>query len=160
MSEANLNPVFHEDFEVNNDKLNGLYKEIWWADFIAVVPKFYKAALSNNPVNEFKQLPNENIDDKVLAESLGIDYDIKLFKLFCVVQSFLQKEKADRSDTKLRKMKILDLVFYDKALKMVKNYVKGVYAGYYQIEKQKQTKQEQKLISEKLVSLLLESKIF
>ena len=158
MFEANLNPVFHEDFEVNNDKLNGLYKEIWWADFIAVVPKFYKAALSNNPVNEFKQLPNEDIDDKVLAESLGIDYDIKLFKLFCVVQSFLQKEKADRSDTKLRKMKILDLVFYDKALKMVKNYVKGVYAGYYQIEKQKQTKQEQKLISEKLVSLLLESK--
>lgn len=158
MFEANLNPVFHEDFEVNNNKLDELFKEIWWADFIAVVPKFYQAALSNNPVDEFKQLPNEDINDKVLAEGLGIDYDIKLFKLFCVVQSFLQKEKVDRSDTKLKKMKILDLVFYDKAIKMVKQYVKGVYAGYYQVEKQKQTKQEKKIISEKLVDLLLESK--
>ena len=155
MFEENKNPNFYDEYKVNDAKLDDFLKQVYYADYISLVPKYFFAALSKNPVEEFKNLPElgDNLD-KLIAESLGIDYDIRKFKLFCVVQSFIQKTKNERCDTDNKKMKIVDLGYHNYGNKMVKTYVKSCYSIHYALRLQKQTREGQRLLMLELIEQL------
>ena len=153
--EHNPNPKFYDEYEVNNQKFESFFKQASYADFISLVPKFFDCALSKNPVEEFKNLPSIEDLDKLIMESLGIDYDVKTFKLFCIVQSFLYKEKSERCDVNQKKMLIVDLGYYKKGVKMVKQYVKSCYSQYYSTELKKQKNEGVKVIMDKLITQMI-----
>lgn len=157
--EENLTePSFYENYSINEAKLDELYKKMWWIDFIVITPLLLKTAISTDPVEEFKKIEINEIDENTFKEKVGINFDMKLFKLFCVVQSFLQHEKADRCDNKLKIMKILDLGNFEKADRYVKDYVKKIFNEQYQEELKEKAKQELLIITNELVEKLIQEK--
>ena len=155
--ERNNNPVYYDNFNLNQEKLNDIYTGINWNDVVCMIPDIFTAAVQENPIEAFKKLPTTTvIDDKYLTNVLGIDYDVNKFKLFCLVQAFIQREKGDRIDSAKKKMKILDLGNYKKGLNMVRDYVKKEYAHDYQKRQLEQIKEEQNQISQKLIAQIIE----
>ena len=155
--ERNNNPVYYDNFNLNQEKLNEIYTGINWNDVVCVIPEIFSAAVQQNPLEAFKKLPSTTvIDDKYITNVLGIDYDVNKFKLFCLVQAFIQREKGDRIDSAKKKMKIVDLGNYKKGLTMVREYVKKEYAHDYQKRQLEQIKEEQNQISQKLIAQILE----
>ena len=91
-----------------------------------------------------------------MAKFLEIE-DLRKFQMYCIVQSFLFKEKQDRSDSDKKKMKIIDLKFTEDAEKMVKNYVKGQYASDYALRTQKRNKEQIEILKNELVEKMIKS---
>ena len=155
--EGELNPSFYDKFEINKEKMNSLSKQFWWIDYIGLVPLFYKAALSKEPYEEFKKIPVERVTNDILKDALGIGYDFESFKFFSFIQGFIYRTQQSRSDTKLKKMKIHDLVHEKQSLQMIKKLVSGIYAAKYAEEKRAKTKLEFQKVSEELVNKLISS---
>ena len=152
------NPVFSDKFEINEKKFKEIMGKIWWADYIIITPLFLKASLSKDPVSEFKSIEIDNITEEIIRERLGINYSSKLFKLFCIVQAYLQYEQADRIDTENKKMKIIDLGLKDKAEKYVKDFIQSLHKEKYEIGLKEREKKENNILAELLVDKLVNSK--
>ena len=105
---------FYDKYEINDTKFNEIMNKIFWADYITIIPLFIKVSLAQDYISEFKNIEIDNITEEIKRERLGINFDSKLFKLYCIVQAYLQHEQAQRSDTKLKKMKIIDLGIQEK----------------------------------------------
>ena len=148
-------PVFSEKYEINDDKFNEIMGKIWWADYIIITPLFLKASLAKDPVSEFKKIEMDNITEEIMQERLGINFNSKLFKLYCIVQAFIQHEQAQRSDTKLKKMKILDLGIQEKAEQYIKDYIKNIFKEKYENELKERAKKEKQIIADELAQKLV-----
>ena len=151
------NPVFSDKYEINEDKLNEIFKKVWWADYITVYPLFLKATLSEDPITEFKKIEINNITEELMQERLGIDFNSKLFKLYCVVQAYLQHEQADRCDINAQKMKIIDLGIKENADKYVKDYIRNIFKEQYEKELKEKAKTEKEEIAKTLALKIVES---
>jgi len=156
--EVTKEPVFSDKFEINEEKFNEIMNKIWWSDYILVTPLFLKASLSKDPVAEFKNIEINNITEEIIQERLGINYNSKLFKLFCIVQAYLQYEQADRIDTENKKMKIIDLGLKNKAEKYVKEFIQSLFREKYEIELKEREKKEKSILSQLLVEKLISAK--
>ena len=152
--EKNLSPKYYEEYELNEAKLNEIYNSrMKWTELISAVPNYLCAAEEQNPIEAIKNIPT--LDEDTFQKNLEIQYDIKLFKLFNIVQSMIKKEKADRVDDEKKTMKIIDLVNFSLATKNVKTYVLRQYQAQYQSANQKQIKLQIEIISKELVEALL-----
>ena len=149
------NPVFSEKYEINDDKFNEIMGKIWWADYILITPLFLKASLAQDPIAEFKKIEMDNITEEIIKERLGINFSSKLFKLYCIIQAYLQHEQAQRCDSKLKKMKIIDLGNQENAEKYVKEYIKKLFKEKYESELKERAKEEKKIIAEELAQKLV-----
>ena len=150
-------PIFSDKYEINVVKFNEIMNKIWWADYIIITPLFLKASLAEDPVTEFKKIEMDNITEDIKKERLGINFSSQLFKLYCIVQSFLQHEQVQRSDTKLKKMKILDLGFQENAEKYVKDYIKSIFKEKYEEELKQRAKEEKRIIAEELAKKIVDA---
>ena len=151
----NSNPVYHDEYEINKDKLNEYKKKLYWTFIISQIYSYYQASLSSDPIKSFNELPEYN--NECIKKNFGINYDLDLFLVFNIIQSFLYKEKIDRVNDDEKKMKIKDLSNFEKSNKDIKDYIKGLYAAQYDKENKKQIKKQLEIISNELVSLLLSS---
>ncbi len=151
------NPTFYDKYEINDKKFNEIMSKIYWADYITIIPSFLKACLADDYISEFKNLEIDNITEEIKRERLGINFDSKLFTLYSIVQSFLQHEQAQRSDTKLKKMKILDLGIQENAEKIIKDFIKELYKEQYENELKERAKKEKNLLIEELVKSIINS---
>ena len=129
--------------------------KIWWADYIIITPLFLKASLAEDPVAEFKKIEMDNITEDIMKERLGINFSSKLFKLYCIVQAYLQHEQAQRADTKLKKMKIIDLGIQENADKYVKDFIKNIFKEKYENDLKQRAKDEKKIIAEELAQKIV-----
>ena len=150
-------PIFSDKFEINENKYNEIMGKIWWADYILITPLFLKASLSNDPVSEFKNIEIDNITEEIIQERLGINYNSKLFKLYCIVQAYLQHEQAERVDIENKKMNIIDLGIKENAEKYVKDFIQNLFKEKYEIDLKERAKKEKKIITESLVNKLINS---
>ena len=155
--EITKEPTFSDKFEIYEKKYNEIMGKIWWADYILITPLFLKATLSNDPVSEFKNIEIDNITEEIIQERLGINFSSKLFKLYCIVQAYLQHEQAERVDIENKKMNIIDLGIKENAEKYVKDYIKSLFKEKYEIELKERAKKEKKIITESLVNKLIDS---
>ena len=156
MFEKNLSPKYYEQYELNETKLNEIYNQkMKWTELISMLPEYFDAASQDKSEELIKQIPT--LDDELFQKNMGIEYDLKLFKLFNIVQSFVNKEKSDRVDDDKKVMKIIDLVNFGAATKKTKTYVLRQYQFQYQAENQKQIKLQIDIISKELVDKLLAS---
>ena len=166
-NKTKLNPLFESDENLpiydnyipNINKSKEYINKIFWLDYITVVPILIESAFDKiNPVEKIKNLPEKLITEDFVKKSLGIEYDLDLFRFNCIVQCFLYKEKVDRCDSIEKKMKISDL-FYDKHFdKIIKKYVKKIFQEEFQKDKNMKIKEEINTLKVELVNLLLESK--
>ena len=151
-------PVFSDKYEINEDKLNSIMKRIWWADYITIYPLFLKASLSEEPISEFKKIEINNITEELMQERLGINFNSKLFKLYCVVQGYLKHEQAERYDIYTEKMKIIDLGIQENAEKYVKDYIRNLFKEKYEKELKEKAKKEKEDIAKTLAKKIVESR--
>ena len=162
-----LNPYFesddnlpiYEDYIPNIELSKSKYlKHIYWLDYIVAVPTLLKGALDEkNPIEEIKKLPNNLLTEEFIKENLGIEYDLDLFRFYCIIQSFLYREKSDRCDSKEKRMLISDL-FYNKHFdKITKKFVKRVFQEEFQKDKNKKIKSEIEILKNEIVKQLLNS---
>ena len=162
-----LNPYFesddnlpiYEDYIPNIELSKSKYlKHIYWLDYIVAVPTLLKGALDEkNPIEEIKKLPDNLLTEEFIKENLGIEYDLDLFRFYCIIQSFLYREKSDRCDSKEKRMLISDL-FYDKHFdKITKKFVKNIFQEEFQKDKNKKIKSEIEILKNEIVKQLLNS---
>ena len=149
---------FYDKYEINDNKFNDIMNRIFWLDYITILPLFLKVVLTEDYVSEFKKIEIDNITEEIRRERLGINFDSKLFKLYCIVQSYLQHEQAQRSDTKLKKMKIIDLGIQENAEKLVKDFIKNVFKEEYESDLKERAKKEKEVIIADLVQQLINAK--
>ena len=151
------NPTFYDNYEINDVKYNEIMDRIFWADYITIIPLFLKATLAEDYVSEFKNIEIDNITEAIKRERLGIDFDSKLFKLYCIVQGYLQHEQAQRSDTKLKKMKIIELGIQKNAENLVKTFIRNLFKEQYEIDLKERAIKEKQIIVKDLVKQLLDA---
>ena len=151
------NPTFYDNYEINDVKYNEIMNRVFWADYITIIPLFLKATLAEDYVSEFKNIEIDNITEAIKRERLGIDFDSKLFKLYCIVQGYLQHEQAQRSDTKLKKMKIIDLGIQKNAENLVKTFIRNLFKEQYEIDLKERAIKEKEIIVKDLVKQLLDA---
>ncbi len=151
------NPTFYDNYEINDVKYNEIMNRVFWADYITIIPLFLKATLAEDYVSEFKNIEIDNITEAIKRERLGIDFDSKLFKLYCIVQGYLQHEQAQRSDTKLKKMKIIDLGIQKNAENLVKTFIRNLFKEQYEIDLKERAIKEKQIIVKDLVKQLLDA---
>ena len=151
------NPTFYDNYEINDVKYNEIMDRIFWADYITIIPLFLKATLAEDYVSEFKNIEIDNITEAIKRERLGIDFDSKLFKLYCIVQGYLQHEQAQRSDTKLKKMKIIDLGIQKNAENLVKTFIRNLFKEQYENDLKERAIKEKEIIVKDLVKQLLDA---
>ena len=128
---------------------------IYWVDYITIIPSFLKASLADDYISEFKNIEIDNITEEIKRDRLGINFDSKLFNLYCIVQSYLQHEQAQRSDTKIKKMKIIDLGIQENAEKLVKEFIRNIFKEEYEKDLKEKTIKEKELIKKELVFQLV-----
>ena len=147
---------FNDEYTINDKKFNEIMNNIYWVDYITIIPSFLKASLADDYISEFKNIEIDNITEEIKRDRLGINFDSKLFKLYCIVQSYLQHEQAIRSDTKLKKMKIIDLGIQENAEKFVKDFIRNLYKEQYDKDLKERSIKEKELIIKELVNQLVD----
>jgi hypothetical protein len=142
---------------MNEKKILDFYKKSYWINYVPFIARYYEAYIESekNDIKEvFKKIPEKTEEN--MAKFLEIE-DFRKFQMYCLVQSFLFKEKQDRSDSDKKKMKIIDLKYTEEAEKMVKKYVRGQYANDYALRTQKRNKEQIEILKNELVDNMIKS---
>jgi hypothetical protein len=125
---------------------------LFWIDKMPLLPEYIYNCFDKE--NGKKIILNMNKDYDVRS-IININFDLKTFKLFCIVQAFLFDNKADRVDDDNKKMKIEDCGNFERCEKMISEYISKQYQAHYQSELSKQNKYELELLSNDLVNKML-----
>jgi len=146
-----------DSYFLNEKKISDFYQKNFWINYVPFVARYYEAyidAEKSNVKEAFKNIPEKTEEN--MAKFLEID-NLRKFQMYCIVQSFLFKEKQDRSDTDKKVMKIIDLKYTEDAEKMVKNYVKGRYSADFAFRTQQRVKEQIEILKNELVDKLIET---
>ena len=95
-----INPKFCDTYYVNEEKVLDFYKKYYWINYVPFIATYFEAFLESKTkdVKEVFKKIKEKTEEK-MKKFLEIE-DLRKFQMYCIVQSFLFKEKIDRSDTK------------------------------------------------------------
>ena len=156
--QKNIDPKFHDQFHINKDIVKEYLKSIGWTELIPYSYILFSTLLepsidyleSLKKINEYK-LQN-------IKEEFGINYDFDKFIIFNVVQSFIFKDKIDRDNETKQIMKIIDSNNEEEVNKFLSDQTKHIYAAEYNIQNQKQIKQQLEIISNELIDKIINAK--
>ena len=152
LSKQILSPLFEPDvaptastvtYSINDkmlDKYIGLFKDI---DYCVLFPSI----LSNVQKENYNQTLNDipTIDDKMIQDVFNIQYDIRKFKFYTLIQSLLYFNSKDRYDPITKQMKITDLTFDRTFEKNIRKFVFDFYTVDFQSKLIKKTREEQQV---------------
>ena len=130
-----------DKYIMNEKKILEFYKKSYWINYVPFIAKYYEAYIESekNDIKEvFSKIPEKNEEN--MAKILEVE-DFRKFQMYCIAQSFLFKEKQDRSDSDKKKMKIIDLKFTNEAEKMIRKYVINQYSNDYAFRVQQRNKE-------------------
>ncbi|ARF10430.1 hypothetical protein Hokovirus_1_309 [Hokovirus HKV1] len=148
-------PTFYDRYHINNDMYNTFVQLLDKINYVALLPDLFTSLNCENYVSTIQTLPS--LDDNYLAHVFNIKYDIEFFKIATIVQSFLFFNKKARIDDELFKMKIIDLVNYKNAKKLVSNFIVNKYKQYYYNQVIIKKANEKKAMIQNLVHSLINS---
>ena len=146
-----------ETYYLNEKAVLDFYAKNYWINYVPFIAEYYQAFLDSrkNDIKEvFKKIPEKTEEN--MAKFMEID-NLRKFQMYCIVQSFLFKEKQDRSDFDKKKMKIIDLKYTEEAEKMLKNYIKWQYSSDYSARNQQRIKEQIDILKNELVDKMIKS---
>ena len=154
-----INPQFCEDYYMNEEVIDEFYKKNYWINYVPFIVSYFEAYIESSNNNKdikdiFKNIPIKNEEN--MKKILEIE-DLKKFQMYCIVQSFLFKEKVDRVDSKRKLMKIIDLKYTKEAEKMIKAYLKRQYSAEYALNTQKRNKEQIEILKNELIKKMIET---
>jgi hypothetical protein len=153
--ENNVTPDLHDKYYINSDIMTELNKITWYVDLLTLIPEYFTALYSKDPVTSIKSIPK--MDTNMIQKALDINYDLKLFQFYNVVQALIFNTKTRRVDKDKEKMLIVDLGNKDEAELMVKTFIKKQYDNKYNSDISIKAKTERTELSKILVDMLTET---
>ena len=155
--EENKITEFYNNYNININKLNEFYNASFRSFFIPFSSYYLKAALEEDKIKAFANLPEFNEEN--IKKAFGINFDMNHFKLFTLVQGFLSKyyEKSEDKDENI--IKIIDTGKYDLSEKMVKDFVQKMYRQNYEERLNLQKKTEYDMLENELIDKMKSSDI-
>ena len=160
--ETKENPEFYNETHLDVELYNELIGKVHWLDNIVTIPEYIRNSLGGQ--ND-KTLAMNGFTDNEICERLGIDFDLRTFKLYCIVQSFLFSTKVDRvvglSDGQTDKpgnrgrMKIQDCGSFEAMDKMIRDYIGKQYFDEYRSRLTQKGKDEHRALAMELVDKMV-----
>lgn len=147
------NIKFYDQYHFDETECNSMLSHIKYVDYTTLIEPFLTEVLHGG--NIIKNM--EPIDDNFIKTSLHLNYDLRTFKIFCLIQSILYDEKSSRIDETTGNMKFCDCLNYNAANKMVRDFVKKQYYDKYQADLCEKGKTEHKKLSEMYINMLVET---
>jgi len=153
-------PTHYNNWHVDDQMLDSLINRMFWLDHIVNLPEFL--------LNSFRgaegkaailAMPQPLLSEKRIMENLGLSQDattnskpqdLRTFKLFCIVQSFLFDNKADRVNADNTAMLIEDCGNNERMTNMLQTYIEKQYRADFQSKLAQQNKLERELIAQEL----------
>jgi hypothetical protein len=150
-------PKHHCDYHINDELFTNINNKVFWIDYICLIPKLIDCALTKNK-DAVLNLAKENLN-KNKENLLNIDFDLKTFKLFCIVQSFIFDTQASRVDKDNNKMKIQDCGNHSELMEFINDYICKQYHSDYQSRLAEQNKLEHEILMDELINQMCKSNI-
>jgi len=157
--ETNDNPQFHTDTHLDVDLYNELINKVYWLNNIVMIPQYIKNTLTST---EKEILEMNDITDELVAQKLNIDFDLRTFKFYCIVQSFLFNTKASRVEERTSgeydsinnrgRMKTQDCGSFEAMDKMIRDYIKKQYYDEYKSRLTQKGKDEHRTLVLELIN--------
>ncbi|AYV83841.1 MAG: hypothetical protein Hyperionvirus12_38 [Hyperionvirus sp.] len=136
---------FYDKYHVGKELLGDLLKGCWYVDYLTLLPEFLGGDVKAVGA----------MDEKSVGRALGIDYDLKMYQFFTIVQSMLYNNKQDRVDSDGEKMLIDELGDFAVGDSLVREYVRKQYQNKYTSDLTFKIKAEKDVLSEKLINKML-----
>ncbi|CAF4880464.1 unnamed protein product [Rotaria sp. Silwood1] len=146
---------FHDQIHIDESYLDELLETVYYVDYITLLPKYISAVINNN-IDNIKDIPI--INQNFICETLEINYDIKTFKFYNVVQALLFTSKASRVNSDNEKMKIIDLIDEKAAKKMVQDYIRKRFENQYATDLAVKGRSERAELVVQLVQAIIQSR--
>lgn len=146
---------------VNKTYLEELSKSFYYANLVALIPKFFSAVLKDE-VDKILKVPSLN--EGFICQELDVPYNLEDFKLYNIVQALLYTTKSSRVEESqgdsqgevTGKMKIPDLKFEEEGVKMTQDYIRKQFEQIYLSEVAEKKKIEENQLSAMLVQSIIE----
>jgi hypothetical protein len=147
-------PKHYSNMHLNDESYNYITDRMFWLDKMPLLPEYiYNSFDKDNGKKNL--LESKKVKDEDIEKIIGINFDLKTFKLFCIVQAFLFDTKAERVDDDNKRMKIDDCGNFERMNKMISDYISKQYQSHYQSELSKQGKKEAELLTNELIDFML-----
>ena len=140
-------------YSINDEMYEDLTNVFKYADVLAMVVPVFECLKHDDYIKRLQDLPK--LSPELICSQLGIDYDLKTFKFYSLIESLLYHSKQLRVDEENSKMKIPDIGYKQEAEKMINGVIKNEYNRYYTIAKRQKTGEELKQLIVKMVDHLM-----
>lgn len=184
--EESTNPVYHNNYTINETKLSELFKKIFYVDYMVLAPYMIKGAYINDlgtTSDDKKKTPTNNYDNELAfiktlptyemrsdkpefkkfsdfaSDKLKLDYkDLNKFKFYNIIQALLFNTKSSRVDAEKEKMLITEVNHENVAEQLVRNYVQECHYQKYLSSLLEKSKKEKTILTAELVKKMIETK--
>jgi hypothetical protein len=154
--EPALNEIqFHDQIHIDETYLDELLKTVYYVDYVTLLPKYISAVINDN-TDSIKNIPT--INQNSICEALNINYDLKTFKFYNVIQALLYTSKASRIDSEKEMMKMIDLIDEKGSKKMVEDYIRKRFENQYATDLAIKGRSERSELASLLVQSILQSR--
>lgn len=154
--EAESDTKFYDNYHIDNEEFDKMVKAFWYVDYVTLLPELITGAYHKNPLEYIKNIPKMN--EKSICTALDINYDLKTFQFYNIVQALMYTTKNDRVDSDNSIMKIVDVANRENAEKLVREYVKKQYVNKYQSDLTNKYRLEREELTKILVNAMGEAK--
>ena len=146
---------FHDRIHLNEDYLNELLQTVSYVDYVTLLPT-YLSAVVNQQMETLKT--SSSLNDEFICQALNINYDLKQFRLYNVIQALLYPSKASRVDSENDRMKMIDLVDERAAKQTIQNYIRKRFENQYASDLAVKNRSERTELASNLVQSIIQSK--
>ena len=155
-NEPNLSEIhFHDQIHLDEPYLDELLKTVSYVDYVTLLPEYLSAVVNANS-QSIKDIPSVN--EASIQRALKIDYEVKTFKFYNVVQALLYTSKASRVDSEKETMKIVDLVDGQAGEAMAREYIRKRFENQYASDLAGKGRVERAELTSTLVQSIVNSK--
>lgn len=145
---------YYDKLNVNMEYFEEITKSFFYIKYVNLIPDLL-SAIASKDIEAVKNIPRLN--DEYIKAKLDINYDLRTFILYNIVQSLLYKDKSSRLDSEKESMKIPDLKDESKGEEATREYIKKQFHSKYLSELAAKKRTEQKEIAKILTDAILTS---
>lgn len=146
-------PTHYSAYHICQEIYDDITKRIFWTDYICNLNTMIGYALNN----DLKSLMKLDKFEDNCQKKLGIEFPLHKFKVYCMIQGLLFDTPASRYDDVISKMKIEDANDEKWMDNFLADYIKKQYNFHYQSELPKYNKLEIVLLTDRLISNMIET---
>ena len=118
-------PALYDQHTVDEVALTDLLRQGWFINYLTLLPAYLQASLAPTLSEATSQIRAvAKMSDTTIQHALGIDYDLRTFQLYSVVQALLYSTSQSRVNEDECQSKFIDVVDQQVAEQMVREYVR------------------------------------